>query len=144
VLPLFKLPAVDESLAELAAYFGARAQVPDQELILLTAAARAAGSRWDAIAAACGVRGYQDIAGVVRTVCWEGSETGAALLFGSTQYSLHELTRSTSYFPPLRWDCPWLRAAGHRPRTGRPAPSTSNSATRPAAPGLRLIRPPRL
>jgi hypothetical protein len=31
--PLFKLPAVDESLAELAAYFRRQTPVPDQELI---------------------------------------------------------------------------------------------------------------
>ena len=97
---------MDGSLAELAAYFRARAPVPDQELIRLTAAARAGGSRWDTIAAACGVRGYQDIAGVVSAACWEGAETGAGLLFGSAQYSLHELTGSRSRFPPLQWDCP--------------------------------------
>ena len=100
-----RLPAVDEALAELAAYFRRRAVEPDQELVRLTAAARAGGSRWDAIAAACGVRGYKDIAGVVSLACWEGSETGAALLFGSAQYCLHTLTGSRSRFPALCWDC---------------------------------------
>jgi hypothetical protein len=52
-----RLPAVDEALAELAAYFRRRAVVPDQELVRLTVAARAGGSRWDAIAAACGFGG---------------------------------------------------------------------------------------
>jgi hypothetical protein len=112
---------VDESLAELAAYFGARARVPDQELIRLTAAARTAGSRWDAIAAACGVRCFKDITGVVKMACWEGDETGPALLFGSTQYSLHQLTGSRSYFPPLRWDCASCgRQVTDRAPAGRP------------------------
>jgi len=56
---------VDEPLAELAAYFRTRAAVPDQELIRLTAAARTGGSRWDAIAAACGVQDDRDITGVI-------------------------------------------------------------------------------
>lgn len=57
---------------------------------------------------ACNPRetGYQDITWVVSLACWEGSETGAALLFGSAQYSLHTLTGSGSQFPALCWDCP--------------------------------------
>ena len=43
---------------------------------------------------------------MVSLACWEGSETGAALLFGSAQYSLHTLTGSGSRFPALCWDCP--------------------------------------
>jgi hypothetical protein len=43
-LSLFKLPAVDEPLTELASYFRARAPVPDRELIRLTTAARSADS----------------------------------------------------------------------------------------------------
>ena len=112
---------MDEALTELAAYFRARAPVPDQELIRLTAAARAGGSRWDVIAAACGIRSYQDIAGIISPACWEDSETGAALLFGSTQYSLHRLTASTSYFPPLNWDCPGCgQQVTDRAPAGRP------------------------
>jgi hypothetical protein len=56
---------VDEPLAELAAYFRAKTRLPDEELARLTLAARAAGSRWDAIAAICGVTTYKDLAGVI-------------------------------------------------------------------------------
>ena len=142
-LQLPKLPAVDEPLVELAAYFGTRTPVPDQELIRLTTAARKACRRWDAIAAACAIRSYKDIAGVVSPACWDDSDTGAALLFGSAQYSLHKLTGSQSYFPPLRWDCP---GCGQEVTDRAPAggPSTSSTATRPAAPGSPLTRPPRL
>lgn len=109
---------MDEALAELGAYFRRRAVVPDHELTRLTTAAREGGGRRDAIAAACGVRGYKDIA---EAVCWEGAETGAALLSGSAQCSLHTLTGSRSRFPALRWDC---RGCGQqvadRAAAGRP------------------------
>jgi hypothetical protein len=42
-------------LAEFAAYFRSKSMVPAEDLIQLTAAPRAAGSRWDAIAATWGV-----------------------------------------------------------------------------------------
>jgi hypothetical protein len=42
---------MDEPLAELAAYSCSWHEVPDADLVRLTAAARAAGHRWDAIAA---------------------------------------------------------------------------------------------
>ena len=71
-----KLPAVDEPLAELAAYFRAKTRLPDEELARLTLAARAAGSRWDAIAAACGVATYKDLAGVIYR---NTGDTGAEL-----------------------------------------------------------------
>jgi hypothetical protein len=143
---------VDEPLAELAAYFGARARVPDQELIRLTAAARTAGRRWDAIAAACGIRSYKDIAEVVSPACWEDSDTGAALLFGSAQYSLHKLTGSQTYFPPLHWDCPGCgQQVTDRAPAGRPihvehghAPGCARLAANQAAEaeerGMRLPR----
>lgn len=51
---------MDEPLAELAGYFRRKARLPDEELIRLTAAARAGGSRWDVMAAACGIQSYQD------------------------------------------------------------------------------------
>jgi hypothetical protein len=53
---------VQEPLAELAGYFCRGTKVPDRELIRLAGAARADGSRWDGIAAACGIR---DITGVL-------------------------------------------------------------------------------
>jgi hypothetical protein len=74
---------VDEPLAELAACFCRQAEVPDRELVRLTAAARAGGSRWEAIAAACGVQAGKDIAGVVSLALYDGSYTGSDLLFGA-------------------------------------------------------------
>jgi hypothetical protein len=56
---------MDEALAELAAYFRRWCELPDAELVRLAAAARSAGSRWDAIAAACDARDDPDPAGVV-------------------------------------------------------------------------------
>jgi hypothetical protein len=64
-LPGLSCPAVDEPLAELAGYFRRKSRVPDQELVRLTATAPEGGSRWDAIAAGCGVRDYHDVTGVV-------------------------------------------------------------------------------
>jgi hypothetical protein len=60
-----KLPSVEEPPAELAAYFPSKSKVPDEDLLLLTAAARVGGGLWDAIAAACSVRIYEDTAGVI-------------------------------------------------------------------------------
>ena len=68
---------MQDPLAELAGYFCRGTEVPDRELIRLAAAARAGGSRWDGIAAACGVRDYRDITGVLTLPCWNGSDTGA-------------------------------------------------------------------
>ena len=59
------LRGVDEALAELAAYFRRWCEPPDAELVRLAAAARAAGSRWEAIAAACDARDDPDPAAVV-------------------------------------------------------------------------------
>ena len=64
--------AVDEPLTELAAYFRRKSEMPGQELVRLTAAARAGGSPWGAIAAACGVQTDKDIAGVVSPAMWAG------------------------------------------------------------------------
>jgi hypothetical protein len=65
---------MDKPVAELAAYFGSKSRLPDQDLVRLTAAARAAGSRWEAIAAVCGIWTYEDLAGVVDRIT---GETGA-------------------------------------------------------------------
>jgi len=54
-----RLPGMDEPLAELAAYFRAKTRLTGTELARLTLACRAAGSRWDAIAAACGITTYK-------------------------------------------------------------------------------------
>jgi hypothetical protein len=109
---------MDEPLAELAGYFRRKARVPDEELIRLTAAARASGSRWDVMAAACGIRGYQDLAGVIYRVT---GQTGAELLFSATQYTIGQVTGTRDYYSPLTWACPHCgcqvtdRAPGGRP-----------------------------
>jgi hypothetical protein len=43
---------------------------------------------------------------VISLALYDGSYTGADLLFGATQYSVQKLTGSESCYPPLRWDCP--------------------------------------
>jgi hypothetical protein len=90
---------VNEPLPDLTAYFRRQAEVPDRELVRLTAAARTGGSRWKAIAAACGVQSDKDIAGMVSLALHDGSYAGADLLFGATQHSVQKLTGSESYFP---------------------------------------------
>ncbi len=93
--------------------------VPDEDLVRLTAAARADGSRWDAIAAACGVQTYKDLTGVVYRIT---GETGAELLFHATQYSTYKLTHGSRYYPPLTWPCPGCgQQVTDRAATGVPA-----------------------
>ena len=82
---------MDKPLAELAAYFQSKSRLPDHALVQLTEAARATGSRWEDIAAACGIQTYQDLAGVVYRIT---GETGADLLFSTTQYAVEQLTGS--------------------------------------------------
>ena len=96
---------MDEPLTELASCFGREARLPDQELVRLTAAARAGGSRWEAIAAG-GVNSCTDLGGVIYRIT---GETGAEPLFYATRYAVEPLTGTQR------------RAAGHRPRPGRPA-----------------------
>jgi hypothetical protein len=88
---------VVEPLAELSGYFRNKSRVPDPELVRLTAAARAGGSRWAAIAAACGVRTYKDLAGVLYRI---GGDTGAELLFSATQYAVEQLTSGQRRYAP--------------------------------------------
>ena len=88
-----RLPGMDKPLAELAACFRSKSRLPDQDLVRLTAAARAAGSRWEAIAAACGIQSYEDLAGVVDRIT---GETGADLLFSATQYAVEQLTAASA------------------------------------------------
>jgi hypothetical protein len=133
-----RLRDMDEPVAELAAYFGSKSRLPDQDLVRLTAAARAAGSRWEAIAAACGIHAYEDLAGAV---CRITGETGADLLFSATQYAVEQLTGSQRRYPPLTWACPQCsRQVADRAASGRP--STSNMATPRAAPGWPATKPP--
>ena len=110
-----------------------------QDLVRLTAAARAAGSRWDAIAAACGVPTYEDLAGVIYRIT---GETGADLLFSATQYAVWTAHRQPAPLPAADLGLP--AAAASRSPTGPPAagPSTSSTATPRAAPGWPATRPP--
>jgi hypothetical protein len=82
-----KLPSVHEPLAGLADYFQSSSVVPDEDLVLLTAAARAGSSRCEAIAAACGVQTHEDTAGVVCQPSGIIPGTAARLLFRASQYS---------------------------------------------------------
>jgi RNase P subunit RPR2 len=109
---------VEDSLAHLAACFQRRSKLPEEDLVRVTSTARAAGSRWDDIAAACGVRTYEDLAGVVYRIT---GETGAELLFSATQYAVEQLTGSQRRYPPLTWTCPGCgRQVTDRAAEGRP------------------------
>jgi len=115
---------MDEPLAEVAAYFRRKSRVPDQELVRLTAAAREGGSRWDAIAAGCGVRDYHDVTGVAGLPCWKADDTGAELLFSATQYAVEQLTGAQRRWPPLTWVCPGCgqQVTGRAPHSPRDRP----------------------
>jgi len=127
-----------EPLAELAAYSGPWYQVPDADLVRLTAAARAAGHRWDAIADACDNGPGKDIPGVIRQQYWIRPDFAPGLLFSATQRAARTLTgRDVGYYP-ADLAVPRLRAAGHRPgprRTTHPRRARPRSGLRPA--GLR-------
>jgi hypothetical protein len=94
---------MQDPLAELVGYFRARSWLPDEDLVRLTGAARTAGSRWDAIAAACAVQTYDDLADVVYRIT---GESGADLLFSATQYAVEQLTGSQRRYTPPIWTCP--------------------------------------
>ncbi|MGH3288638.1 MAG: hypothetical protein ACRDPD_28815, partial [Streptosporangiaceae bacterium] len=95
-----------EPLAELAAYSGPWCQVPDADLVRLTAAARAAGHRWDVIEAACDTGPGKDIPAVIRQQYWFTPLPGPGL-FGATQRAARNLTgRDAGCYPPLTWPCP--------------------------------------
>jgi hypothetical protein len=108
-------------VTELAAYFQSRTKVPDEDLVRLASAARAAGGSWEAIAAACGVKEFRDAAGIVSQPSGIIPGAPAGLLFQATQRSLEKLTGSRRY-PPLTWPCPgcWQQVTD-RAATGRPA-----------------------
>ena len=91
---LATLRGADEALAELAAYFRRWCEPPDAELVRLAAAARAAGSRWEAIAAACDARDDPDPAAVMYRPFGLIPGQGAGPLFRVTQHAVHELTGS--------------------------------------------------
>ena len=155
-----RLRGMKEPLAELVAYACPWYQVPDADLVRLTAAARATGHRWDAIEAACDNGPGKDIPAVIRQQYWFTPLAGPGL-FGATQHAARTLTgRDAGYYPPLTWPCPGcgqlitdlrtadlrrvrprggLRAAGTRP--GRRRGSAAGLAA-PARPALRRIGRP--
>jgi hypothetical protein len=117
--------SMDASLAELATHFRSNCRLPDQDLARLTAAARAGGSRRDAIAAACGVTTRSNLGDVIDRAT---GDTGAELLFSATQHAVAHLTGSQHYWPPLTWACPECGQqvtdrALSRQRLFQPAPS---------------------
>jgi hypothetical protein len=112
---------VNAPVTELAAYFQSKTRVPDEDLVRLTSAARAAGGNWEAIAATCGVREFRDAAGIVSQPSGIISNGPADLLFQATQRSLEKLSGSHRY-PALTWPCPGCQQqVTDRAATGRPA-----------------------
>jgi hypothetical protein len=119
---LATLRGVDEALAELADYFRRWCEPPDTELVRLAAAARAAGYRWEVIAAACDTRDDPDPAAVVYRPFGLIPGQGAGPLFRVTQHAVQKLTGSDSgYYVPLTWPCPGCgRQVTDRAAYGRP------------------------
>ena len=76
--------------------------MPDDDLVRLTSAARAAGRSWSAIAATCGVRVRQDTCGVITQPGGIGAETAAALLFLGTgmRSNSSPAATATTWIPP--------------------------------------------
>jgi hypothetical protein len=98
---------MDEPLAELAAYSRPWYEVPDMDLVRLTAGARAAGHRWDAIAAACDNEPGMYIPAVIRQQYWISPAVGPGPLFSATQRAARKLTgRDAGCYPALAWPCP--------------------------------------
>jgi hypothetical protein len=103
---------MEEPLAELAGYSRGGSQVPDTDLVRLTAAARTAGHRWDAIAAACDNGPGQDIPGVIRQQYWISPAVGPGPLFSATQRAARNLAgHKAGCYRPLTWPCP---GCGHQ------------------------------
>jgi hypothetical protein len=111
---------VDDPAAELAAFFRARRPVPDEELIRLTRAARAAGHNWASIAAACQVKHGRDSYGIVSLPGGRTPHTGAGVLYAATQNAMEHVTGSRRW-PPLTWLCTECgRQVTDRAGAGRP------------------------
>ncbi|HEX9354096.1 MAG TPA: hypothetical protein VF933_09820 [Streptosporangiaceae bacterium] len=109
-----------EPVVELAVLFQRKVRVPDEDLTRLTSAARAAGHSWEAMAAACGIRGYEDTAGIVAQPSGILPGAGADLLYRAVQYAMQKITGSRRY-PPLTWPCHGCgQQVTDRAATGRP------------------------
>lgn len=115
-----KLATVADPVTELATFFASKTTVPDEDLVRLTSAARAAGHRWAAIAAACGITTSQDTYGVITQPGGASATTPAEFLFLGIQHATENLTGSRRY-PPLTWPCPTCRRqVTDRAPVGRP------------------------
>ena len=78
-----------------------------RNLVRLTAAARAAGHRWDAIADACDKGPGKDIPGVIGQQYWIRPDFGPGPLFSATQRAVRNLgDRETGCYAGLTWSCP--------------------------------------
>ncbi len=111
---------MDEALAELAAYFGRRAVVPDQELVRLTATARAGGSRWGCHRRRVrrpGLSGHH-LGGQPGLLGRLRDRGGAAVRFRPVLPAHANRERQPVSCAVL--GLPRVRAAGHRPRSGWP------------------------
>ena len=97
---------MDEPLAELAAYSCSWYEVPDADLVRLTADARAAGHRWDAIAAACDHGPGMDIPAVIRQQYWISPAVGPGPLFSATQRAARKLAGRDAGCYPARAEAP--------------------------------------
>jgi hypothetical protein len=98
---------MEELLAEFAGYSRPWYEVPDAELVRLTAAARAAGHRWDAIAATGDDRPCLDIPAVIRQQYWINPAVGPGPLFSATQRAARNVSgRDTGCYAALAWPCP--------------------------------------
>ena len=101
-------------------FFRDRIKLPDGELTHLTSAARAAGCSWDAMAGACGIRAYEDTAGIVAQPSGIIPDAGADLLYRAAQYAKQKITGSRRYLP-LTWPCRGCeQRVTDRAATGRP------------------------
>jgi hypothetical protein len=96
--------------------------VPDADLVRLTAAARAAGYRWDTIAAVCDDGPVRDIPGVIRQQYWITPGAGPGPLFSAAQRAARNLTgREAGYYAALEWSCPGCgQLVTDRAELGRP------------------------
>jgi hypothetical protein len=129
---------MEEPLAELAGYSRGGSQVLDTDLVRLTAAARTAGHRWDAIAAACDNGPGQDIPGVIRQQYWISPAVGPGPLFSATQRAARNLAgHEPGCYRPLTWPCP---GCGHQVtdlaprRTAGPRRARPRGGLHPAGP----------
>jgi hypothetical protein len=96
--------------------------VPEADLVRLTGAARTAGHRWDAIAAACDDEPAPEIPAVIRPQYWISPAVGPGPLFSAAQRAARTLSgRDAGCYPPLTCPCPGCgQQVTDLAKTGRP------------------------